>query len=177
MPTFSHLGDDASIGDILFAQPDRYGPLLAFANNVMRGDGDLAPETRELLAAFVSGLNDCTFCHGVHMAVAERFGVDPLVLTALLADETQAKIDDALKPIFGFARKLAISPSKIVETDRLAVLDAGHSENTLSDVVAVVSLFSFFNRLVDGHGVKGTAEIFERDSEMLAAFGYVPPTE
>ncbi len=175
MTPFSNLGPDASIGDILFSDPERFGPILLFANNVMRDDGALDTPTRELIAAYVSGLNDCTFCYGVHDATALRFGVDASLLGALLADIDQAAIADDQKPVFAFARKLTLSPSRVADADRRAVLDAGHSETAVKDVVAIVALFSFFNRLVDGHGVKGNADIFQRDSEMLATFGYAPP--
>lgn len=177
MTHFSSLGPDASIGDILFSRPERFGPVLAFSNDVMRAGGDLEPSTRELLAAFVSGLNDCAFCQGVHDATARRFGVDPSVLNALLTDIDRASIADDLKPIFTFARTLTLSPSRITDADRSVVLDAGHSEDAVKDVIAIVALFSFFNRLVDGHGVKGNARLFERDSGMLATFGYVPPPQ
>ncbi len=177
MTVFARLGAGSSIGDILFSDPDRYGRILAFAQDTMRSNGALTHETRELLAAYVSGLNECAFCLGVHANVAKRFGVDPSLLAGLLASDAKADIEEELKPIFAFAYKLTVSPSKIVEADRRAVLDAGHSADTLKDVIAIVCLFSFFNRLVDGHGVKGNAAIFDRDSEMLAAFGYVPPPQ
>ncbi|MFG5384470.1 carboxymuconolactone decarboxylase family protein [Yoonia sp. R2-816] len=177
MTVFANLGADSSIGDILFSDPDRYAPILAFAQDAMRSDGVLPHKTRELLAAYVSSLNECAFCHGLHADVAKRFGIDPSILANLLFSDDLASIEDELKPIFTLARKLTVSPSKVVEADRQAVLAAGHSEDVLKDVIAIVCLFSFFNRLVDGHGIKGNAEIFSRDSEMLAAFGYVPPAQ
>jgi AhpD family alkylhydroperoxidase len=30
---------------------------------------------RELIAAYVAGLNACGYCHGIHIAVAEAFGI------------------------------------------------------------------------------------------------------
>ncbi|MGJ8533577.1 MAG: carboxymuconolactone decarboxylase family protein [Alphaproteobacteria bacterium] len=177
MTEFLKAGPDASIGDILFSQPERFGPLLLFANDVMRSKSELEPSMRELLAAYVSGLNDCVFCVGVHEQTAQKFGVEPSLLKGLLNDVAQADIADSLKPIFVFARKLSQESSRIVDADRLAVLEAGHGEDTLTDVIAIVSLFSFFNRLVDGHGVKGSEGIFDRDSQMLFAFGYTPSAQ
>lgn len=177
MTSFSNLGPDASIGDILFSNPDRFGPFLAFTNEVMRGSGDLEPQIRELLAAYVSGLNESAFCAGVHDATAKRFGVEPSLLEVMLGDIEKAGIAADLKPIFIFARKLTLEPSKVADADRTAALDAGHSEEALKDVIAIVALFSFFNRLVDGHGVKGNEGLFERDSEMLFSFGYAPPQQ
>jgi len=39
---------------------------------------------RELIAAYVSGLNACTYCRGTHLAVAAACGVAPEVIKALL---------------------------------------------------------------------------------------------
>lgn len=177
MTVFTHLNASSSIGDILFAQPNRYGPLLEAAQHIMRSEGEFVPEVRELLAAFVSGLNECSFCHGVHTEVAKAFGVASPLLVQLLDDIERADIEDEIKPVFRFAKKLTVSPAKIVEADRAAIVAAGYSSTAVSDVVAIVALFSFFNRLVDGHGVKGSAAIFERDAQMLSRFGYVPPAQ
>ena len=177
MTTIPTLGPDASIGDILFAQPQRFGPVLALAQNVMRGDGALEPANREFLAAYVSALNSCSFCHGVHTAVAKRFGTDPDLLQATLANLGTASISDQMRAILAFAKKLVSEPSRVTDADRSAVLEAGNDKSVLDDAIAIVSLFSFFNRLVDGHGVQGNSDIFERDSEMLFAFGYEPPAQ
>lgn len=53
---------------------------------LMRGESLLSVAERELIAAYVSGLNACPYCHGVHAATARRFGVSEHVLTDLLQD-------------------------------------------------------------------------------------------
>ena len=45
---------------------------------------------RELIAAYVSGLNACRYCHGVHAATAGLFGIAEAALTALLSDVDSA---------------------------------------------------------------------------------------
>ena len=177
MNELATLGPGASIGDILIANPERFGPILAFAQDVMRGSSALAKTDRELLAAYVSALNACSFCHGVHAATAQRFGVRAELLESLLADGTLGALDARLRPIFAFAHKLTLEPARVTSADRQVILQTGFEQSVVEDVIAIVSLFSFFNRLVDGHGVKGTTEIFARDAQTLASFGYVPPTQ
>ena len=46
--------------------------------------------TRELIAAYVSGLNGSAHCYGSHCAVAATFGVDPGVVAGLLEGDDQA---------------------------------------------------------------------------------------
>lgn len=177
MKEMTHLGPDSSIGDILFADPEGYGPILTFAQEVMRGSGELNHPDRELLAAYVSALNACSFCHGMHAATAEKFGVKAELLEAILADNSLAALDPKLRPIFAFAHKLTLEPSRVTDADRQVIVQSGHGAAIIADVTAIVALFSFFNRLVDGHGVKGNADIFARDAQMLASYGYVPPAQ
>ncbi len=177
MNEFVTLGPDASIGDILFANPERFGPILTFAQGVMRGSGTLNQADRELLAAYVSALNACSFCHGVHAATAEKFGVGADLLETLMTDRSLKALDPKLRPIFAFAHKLTLEPARVTSADRQVVLQTGFDQSVIEEVIAIVALFSFFNRLVDGYGVKGTSEIYARDAEMLASFGYVPPTQ
>lgn len=175
MVVFPELNENSSIGDILFANIGRYGPLLQLTDDLMRGEGVIAIKDREMLAAFVSGLNECAFCHGVHEATALRFGVQSGALEALLSDVDTADVDASIKPLFVFAKKLTLEPSKVTEQDRLLVLEAGHDSNTLKDLIGIVSLFGLFNRLLDGHGVVGNGSLFERDSAMLHDHGYSGP--
>ena len=177
MTDLATLGRDTSIGDILFANPERFGPILIFAQDVMRGSSVLTKADRELLAAYVSSLNACSYCHGVHAAVAQKFGVQTELLETLVADRTLKALDARLRPIFAFAHKLTLEPARVTSADRQVIIQTGFDQAVIEDVIAIVALFSFFNRLVDGHGVKGSPDIFARDAEMLASFGYVPPAQ
>jgi AhpD family alkylhydroperoxidase len=47
----------------------------------------LTPKDKELIAAYVSGLNACQYCYGVHAQTALAFGVSEGVLTQLLAEK------------------------------------------------------------------------------------------
>jgi AhpD family alkylhydroperoxidase len=51
----------------------------------------LSVAQRELIAAYVSGLNACGYCHGVHSATVQAFGIDEAVLTALLDEVDTAR--------------------------------------------------------------------------------------
>ena len=66
---------------LLPSLPDRADvpALMAFANQVLRGDGVLSRAGRELIAACVCGLNTCQFCHGSHRLCAQVLGNDGAV--------------------------------------------------------------------------------------------------
>jgi AhpD family alkylhydroperoxidase len=58
---------------IMFYRPDFYGaPMKEFTHEVMRGHSAWSVGDRELMAAYVSKLNECPFCVGAHTATASR---------------------------------------------------------------------------------------------------------
>ncbi|MEL6464800.1 MAG: peroxidase-related enzyme [Pseudomonadota bacterium] len=139
-------GTANNIGDILLANPERFGPILTFAQHMMRGSGALDKADRELLVAYVSALNACSYCHGVHAATAEKFGVKAELLETLLADGTLYALDARLRPIFAFAHKLMLEPAQMTIVDRQVILQTGFDQAVIGDVIAIAALFSFFNR-------------------------------
>ncbi len=153
MSLIPSLGETPHLSDFFRAFPDHAGPLLAYSDGVLRGDGELSIAERELIATFVSGLNACRFCTDSHRIYAEAFGIDPGVVDALIDDLETASVDERLKPIMRYVKKLNDEPSKLVAADAEAVYEAGWSEAALVEAVRVCALFNLFNRLIFGAGV------------------------
>ncbi|MBI3706158.1 MAG: peroxidase-related enzyme [Proteobacteria bacterium] len=174
MPFFSKLNADSGVRDILKMNARAGKALIEFHEAVMRQPSPLSSGERELIAAYVSGLNACHYCHGVHSLTAEAFGIDDGVLAALLNDVATAKVDIKLKPILNFVRKLTLMPARMTRSDAGAVFAAGWDEQALHDVVNVCCLFNFMNRLIEGHGVKGNDKIFDERGRALKEQGYAP---
>jgi len=146
-----------------------------FSNKLLRGPSPFTPAQRELFAAFVSGLNACDYCHGTHQAVAANFGIAPQVIEQIIEDETTAEIEAKLKPVLSYLRKLTVTPSRLVMDDAQKVFDAGWSEQALYDAICICCLFSFYNRLLDGHGIKGNPDLYALGGEHLHKNGYGVP--
>ncbi len=89
--------------DLYRAYPATCKPLGEFTEAAMRGPSPLTQAQRELIAAYVSGLNACAYCHTTHVAVAEACGVEPDLIKALVADIETAPIDARMKPILRYA--------------------------------------------------------------------------
>lgn len=174
MPFFSSLPDDAGVRHILALNAPAGRALVDFHEAALRNPSPLPPRDKELIAAYVSALNACQYCYGVHSETAKAFGVEPDVLTALIADPSTAALDEKLRPLLVFARKLTLTPSKMVQADADAVLAAGWSEPALHDAILTVCLFNFMNRLVEGHGVKGTGDLYVSRGRALHESGYAP---
>jgi uncharacterized peroxidase-related enzyme len=141
----------------------------------MRGKSSFSNAEKEMMAAYVSGLNACQFCYGSHVAVAEQFGVNPDLITNLVEDLDSANIKESLKPVFKYLKKLTQESSKITESDAQKVYDFGWTEEDLHQVILIGCLFNFYNRLLDGHGVKGKPAIYAIGGEVLSKRGYGVP--
>ncbi len=126
-----------------------------------------------MIAAYVSGLNQCQFCYGGHSVFAEIHGIDKSIFDALFDDLETAPIDDKMRPLLRYVGKLTLSSYKMTQADYDAVIEAGWSEQALDDAIAVVCLFNFFNRLVDGHGlVPASDEARRKTADMIRFAGY-----
>ncbi len=172
MPFIDDWPEEASLLDLFRTFPRTSGPLIDYHEELMRGDSPLTPGERELIAAYVSGLNACAYCHGVHTATAEQFGMPDGLLESLLEDIDSAPVDERLKPILRYVRKLTTTPSRMTRADAEAVFAAGWDGRALHDAVSVCALFNFMNRLVEGVGIKGNPRYFEAASRRLAGEGY-----
>ena len=153
MPLFPSLPSPARLSDLLMRHPAHAGPLFRHVEGVMHAGGPLTAAQCELIAAYVSGLNACAFCHGSHRMYAEALGVQPGLIDALLADPDSAPVDPELRPLLAYVAKLTHLPSRLTPADVAAVQEAGWSEDALYHAVQVCALFNLFNRLVEGAGV------------------------
>lgn len=154
MPIFPSLPRDPDLAAVFRRFPRFVPPLLEVHDRILRDASPLTVAERELIAAYVSGLNACTYCHGAHRVAAEVFGIEQNLFDALMSDLDSSPVDARLKPILAYVRKLTLSPARIGDVDAETVYAAGWDEQALFDAVSVCALFNFMNRLVEGSGIK-----------------------
>jgi uncharacterized peroxidase-related enzyme len=172
MPYLPSLRKGASLLDVFRAYPETSSPLIVFHEVLLRGPSPFTEGERELIAAYVSGLNFCRYCSGVHTATAERLGVPEGAVSRLIEDIDTAPVDTKMKPILHYARKLTHQASGVTKADADAVFAAGWSEIALYHTVAITALFNFMNRLVEGLGIELDPAYVEPASKRLAENGY-----
>lgn len=154
MSQFPSLPDDHQLADVFKRFPQSVGPLLAYHDRVLRDWSPLTVGERELIAAYVSALNACTYCHGSHQLAAEAFGIDASLLETLLQDPDSANIDRKLKPLLAYVAKLTRTPARMTAADAHAVYAVGWDEDALFSAVSVCGLFNLMNRIVEGTGTR-----------------------
>ena len=166
------LTDNAALFDIFQRFPATSRPLLEYHEALLRAESPLSVAERELIAAFVSGINACSYCHGIHTATAEAFGIEPGLLAALIEDVEAAPVDEKMKPILRYVRKLTLTPSRMTPADADAIFAVGWDDRALHDAVSVCALFNFMNRLVEGLGIVPPEGYHEESGKRLHAIGY-----
>jgi AhpD family alkylhydroperoxidase len=82
VPLVRSLPENATLADLRARYADLLELFRPYGERLMRGPSPFSASERELIAAYVSGLNSCRFCFGVHSRVAEGFGMDGRVFTA-----------------------------------------------------------------------------------------------
>jgi uncharacterized peroxidase-related enzyme len=153
-------------------------PLLQFHEALMRSkDSPFTVAERELLAAYVSGvMNDCGYCVNIHRLVAQEFGVEEGLLERLLEDIDSPGIDEKMKPVFNYVKKLTLDPYKMVPGDTEAVFNAGWDERALYDALLICCTWNFMNRFVEGIGFEVEYDQYLESASMLKK-GYAPIIE
>jgi uncharacterized peroxidase-related enzyme len=173
MPFLPTLPPDALVKDVYPLNPKLFRAWCAVEEGIMRGPSAFTPGERELMGAFCSKLNECTYCYSSHSAAAKYLGVDVAVLQPLLDEVDTAAIEQRIKPIFRYLRKLTLTPYKMVQADADAVFAAGWSGKDLHDAIMVCCCYAFMNRFADGHGLPSDPELFDIRGRRHAEEGYV----
>jgi AhpD family alkylhydroperoxidase len=158
---------------ITFYRPDFYGThIKRFTQEAMRGPSRWSVGDRELMAAYISKVNESTFCVGAHTATAAQAYRDPDLVTAVLADLDSAPIKEDLRATLGMLGKLT-REGKLGADDIRAVLSAGVAPGQIEDALAVGFAFNTIGRLAEAFAFEILGqEGFEAGAKYLLKRGY-----
>ncbi len=88
-------------------RPETAAPLNQLAEILLHAPNSLAPGERELIATYVSSLNDCYFCQTVHGAIAAaHLNDDEELVLRVKTDFKHADISEKLKALLVIAGKV-----------------------------------------------------------------------
>ena len=158
---------------VLKRNPRAFEAVLDLNYAVAFGASSLGRRREELIATWVSALNDCFFCLATHARYLEKVwtGTEAGYLALitglasmaprLRAGELDAKNDLAALPglergeaeLLVFVSELSLAPEARDSSDHRRLRGAGYSEAEVLDAVLVCSCFAFMNRLACGTGV------------------------
>jgi uncharacterized peroxidase-related enzyme len=132
-------------------RPETAKPLNELAEVLLHAPNSLSAADRELIATYVSSLNDCYFCQTVHgsIAAAHLDGDEDLV-GRVKADFLHADISDKLKALLVIAGKVQKGGKQVTAKDVEEARNAGAVDIEIHDTVLIAAAFCMYNRYVDG---------------------------
>jgi uncharacterized peroxidase-related enzyme len=158
---------------LVFYRPDFYGSRAKrFTHEAMRGPSAWSVADRELMAAYVSTVNESAFCVAAHSATARQAYQDGPKVAAVLADLETAPVEGGLRATLRMLGKLT-KEGKVDADDMRQVLSAGVSRQQVADALAVCAAFNTTGRLADAFGFAVLSpEGFEAGAKYLLKRGY-----
>ncbi|MBL7924737.1 MAG: peroxidase-related enzyme [Bacteroidia bacterium] len=160
--------------ELLQYKPSSGQALSALAQTLLLGSSGLSSGERELIAAYVSRLNECTFCCQSHAAAARvhlHENTD-LVDEVLLHAETRG-LSKKMQCLLQLAAKIQKGGKSVQASDIEHARQAGASDEDIHDTVLIAAAFCMFNRYVDGLGTSpAPAEAYPAMGQKMSE-GYV----
>jgi uncharacterized peroxidase-related enzyme len=157
-------------------RPETAKPLNELAEILLHAPNSLTPGERELIATYVSTLNDCYFCQTVHgaIAAAHLHGDEELVRCVKL-DFGQAAISEKLKALLAIAGKVQNGGKQVTKADVEVARRRGATDIEIHDTVLIAAAFCMFNRYVDGLDTwqPHDEELYRQRGKKTAKEGYV----
>jgi uncharacterized peroxidase-related enzyme len=144
--------DLPGIRGLMAYRPETEAPLNALAEILLRNDDNtLSRGERELIAAYVSYLNDCFFCQNVHGALAGHYlECDIDQIDQVKNDFKSTGLSDKMKSLLSIAGSVQKGGKNVTEQQIQEAGNAGATDKEIHDTVLIAAAFCMFNRYVDG---------------------------
>jgi uncharacterized peroxidase-related enzyme len=156
-------------------RPETSKPLNDLAEVLLRSDNSLTRGERELIATYVSYLNDCFYCQNAHGGLAQHYlGCDIDSIDRFKLNPFMYDISDKLKALLQIAASVQ-KGGKHVTTDQVnAARYSGATDLEIHDTVLIAAAFCMFNRYVDGLGTSAPQDrgLYVNRAKARAEEGY-----
>jgi uncharacterized peroxidase-related enzyme len=157
-------------------RPETAKPLNELVEVLLRGPHTLSPGERELIATYVSSLNDCYYCQTIHGAIAAaHLNGDEDLVKRVKTDFKHAGISEKLKSLLVIAAKVQKGGRHVTGEDIADARKVGASDLEIHDTVLIAAAFCMFNRYVDGLGTTQPRDeaLYRERGKQVAREGYI----
>ena len=137
---------------------DKLNAFTGIYNDLMLAESGLSKLEREMIAVVVSSLNRCWYCQVAHGAAVRELSGDPVLGEALVMNWRVAQITLRQRAMLEFAEKLTLSSSKVDESDRQELRNAGFSDRDIWDIASVTGFFNMTNRIASATAMEPNPE-------------------
>lgn len=158
-------------------RPETAKPLNELAEILLRDDNNtLTRGERELIGAYVSSLNDCSFCQNVHGALAQHYmQCDMQFIDDIKKDFQSTGISEKMKALLAIAGSVQKGGKQVTSEQIEKAKSLGATDREIHDTVLIAAAFCMFNRYVDGLATWAPADkqFYINRAPMRAAEGYL----
>lgn len=157
-------------------RPETAKPLNDLVEILLHAANSLSSGERELIATYVSSLNDCYYCQTIHGAIAAAcLDGDEQLVKRVKADFQHANISEKLKALLVIAGKVQKGGKHVTAQDVEAARLLGATDHEIHDTVLIAAAFCMFNRYVDGLGTRQPEDeaMYRERGKRIARDGYV----
>lgn len=166
------------IVELLFYKGPTGRALSILAHTILKGPSGLTSGERELIASYVSKLNNCQFCHESHSASANaHLGDNGNTVQCMVTDLEETPVSNKMKSLLKIAGKVQKSGLEVKPEDIENARKNGATDEDIHDAVLVAAAFCMYNRYVDGLGttLPENSEEYAGMGKRLATKGYKYP--
>lgn len=165
------------IRGLMTFRPETALPLNKLVDALLQQPNSLTKGERELIASYVSHLNECKYCSNTHGAVAKHHLGDGELVKQVHADPEKADVSPKLKALLNIAGKVQQSGRHVTEQDIEHARNRCADDREIHDTVLIAAAFCMFNRYVDGLGTSAPddPEIYDQIGAYRAENGYQAP--
>jgi len=179
MPHIALNSGEPGIRGLLRYRPETARPLSELTEVLLRGPGTLARGERELIAAYVSALNDCRYCSSSHAAcAAAQLPGGMALVEQVRADPASAPVSAKLKALLTIASSVAQNGHAVTAEHIAGARAAGATDMEIHDTVLIAAAFCMFNRYVDGLATIAPEDpaLYAAGARRLVKQGYIAPS-
>jgi uncharacterized peroxidase-related enzyme len=179
MPHIALNSAEPGIRGLLRYRPETARPLSELTEVLLRGPGTLTRGERELIAAYVSALNDCRYCSSSHSAcAAAQLPGGMALVEQVRAGPASAPVSAKLKALLTIASAVAHSGHAVTAEHVADARAAGATDVEIHDTVLIAAAFCMFNRYVDGLATIAPEDpaLYAAGAQRLIKHGYLAPS-
>lgn len=176
MPHITLNTGEPGIRGLFRFRPETALPLNGLVEALLCAPGTLTRGERELIAAYVSGLNECRYCYSAHAAYA----AEQLPEGMALVEQVHDNVDDApvpakMRALLEIAGAVQRGGKHVTDEHVAAARAEGATDVEIHDTVLIAAAFCMFNRYVDGLAtvLPDDPDFYTERAKIITAHGYL----
>ena len=170
MSTF--LNKYTSVYNVFLDNWSYQSQYVLFLEKLMYEETILPTYIKEMIFAYVSELNGCTYCKDIHRGISKEL-IKEIEKNSSLENISISSIQEEFKAVLAFSHKVNEDIDSITQDDVDSILQNGFQENVISEIIAICSAAQYMNTTVRAHKIPALNEAMNSASvRMMIQKGY-----